>query len=580
MSEILLYYKRPDPTTWVYMSSFLTIGLYFVFHRFWSVRNLDIALLILMAPGLLMVHEGRRRQLRELESEAIAAGLMEDVRPPGYDRQSGADWPPADYTLVTTQVVQGDLENPEDSENPEDTGDSGDVSAGDTEDSGAAPAENPSESPASSQSKPTGSSTGAVDSDDVVTRVQPNSETVSEPKRDPEAMPIDLDAVDAGKTDRNQYAVTSQEYYSARALQRAGFIYLFVIQSLILLRLLMDPLMVRRPLLDPNLTTGGLYFISISLFIFMMGNVVTSTPRIQVMQGPQLGPGYALMHRLPTITTRPVSDALAGAEPMVQPDLDPSQQRWTMIAKVLAILAHLAIVTGIVMIGNRHFGNLRAGVGAATLYLMLPYTAQMTGRVDHALPAALLLWAIFMYRKPMVSGILLGLAAGLVYYPLFLLPLWCSFYWRRGVRRFSVGVVATLTVLMLLLSIGGTESFVDHLRLMFGVRRPIMDPSGVWGLGWSPIWRLPVIVGFVILCVFFAFWPSPKNLGTLISCSAAVMTAAQFWHGYGGGLYIAWFLPLLLLTIFRPNLQDRVALKVVEASKGASRRQQLEAKPA
>ena len=42
------------------------------------------------------------------------------------------------------------------------------------------------------------------------------------------------------------------------------------------------------------------------------------------------------------------------------------------------------------------------------------------------------------------------------------------------------------------------------------------------------------------------------------------MVAAQFWHGYGGGLYIAWFLPLLLLTIFRPNLQDRVATKVVD----------------
>ncbi len=69
MSEILLYYKRPDPTTWVYLSSFLTIGLFFVFHRFWSIRNLDIVLLILLAPGLLMVHEGYRRQLSE--SEAI-----------------------------------------------------------------------------------------------------------------------------------------------------------------------------------------------------------------------------------------------------------------------------------------------------------------------------------------------------------------------------------------------------------------------------------------------------------------------------------------------------------------------------
>jgi hypothetical protein len=109
----------------------------------------------------------------------------------------------------------------------------------------------------------------------------------------------------------------------------------------------------------------------------------------------------------------------------------------------------------------------------------------------------------------------------------------------------------------------GTESLTAHLQRMFGIRFPTDDPRGVWELGWNPVWRLPVIVGFVILSLFLAIWPAQKNLGTLISCTAAVMVAAQFWHGYGGGLYIAWFLPMLLLTIFRPNLQDRVALKVI-----------------
>ena len=60
-----------------------------------------------------------------------------------------------------------------------------------------------------------------------------------------------------------------------------------------------------------------------------------------------------------------------------------------------------------------------------------------------------------------------------------------------------------------------------------------------------------------------AIWPAQKNLGTLLSCSAAVMVATQFWHGYGGGLYMGWYLPLTLLTVFRPNLEDRVALAVL-----------------
>ena len=117
------------------------------------------------------------------------------------------------------------------------------------------------------------------------------------------------------------------------------------------------------------------------------------------------------------------------------------------------------------------------------------------------------------------------------------------------------------------MSFADAESLVDHLRRMFGLFSPFKEAHelrGFWELGLNPIWRLPVIVGFVILSVFFAIWPAQKNLGVLISGSAAVMVAAQFWHGYGGGLYIAWFLPLLLLTIFRPNLQDRVATKVVD----------------
>jgi hypothetical protein len=58
-----------------------------------------------------------------------------------------------------------------------------------------------------------------------------------------------------------------------------------------------------------------------------------------------------------------------------------------------------------------------------------------------------------------------------------------------------------------------------------------------------------------------------------------VMVAAQFWHGSSGGLYIAWFLPLLLLTIFRPNLQDRVATKVVVGGKNTIRGSRAELEP-
>ena len=50
MSDYFVYYERVSPTTWVYLSSLLMISLYFKFNRLWSVRNLDLIGLILLAP--------------------------------------------------------------------------------------------------------------------------------------------------------------------------------------------------------------------------------------------------------------------------------------------------------------------------------------------------------------------------------------------------------------------------------------------------------------------------------------------------------------------------------------------------
>jgi hypothetical protein len=67
MSEILFHYHKVHPATWVYLSSLLTIGLFFKFNRFWSVRNVDLLLLILLAPGMLLVHFGG-----QLRREAVS----------------------------------------------------------------------------------------------------------------------------------------------------------------------------------------------------------------------------------------------------------------------------------------------------------------------------------------------------------------------------------------------------------------------------------------------------------------------------------------------------------------------------
>jgi hypothetical protein len=446
MSEILFQYERVNPTTWAYLASLLVIALYFKFNRIWSVRNLDLIGLILLAPALLMVKYG------------------------------------LDYVAT-----------------PEDA---------------------------------------------------------------------------AGQQ-------------RAQLVEHIGYIWLFAVSGLFLLRLLLDAAMVRRPLLEPNLTVGGLTFLGISLFVFLMANVVQGTPDEIDVAGSERaghlsdrtaseresnslvthGPGFPLIFLLPHISTQ----SLLGDQ-----DQDAAQERMNpappglvdiITAQVMAILSQLAIVLGLVFVGFRHFDNVKTGIAAAALYLLLPYTAMWTGSVTHALPGALLVWAIVFYRRPLLAGAMIGLAFGTIYYPVFLLPLWISFYWQRGLVKFLIGMLVMVGLLVAVLAFTSSDvaMFLSGVKQMFGWRFPVSSElSGAWGQFWRAEYRIPIIAAHVGLSLSFALWPAHKNLGILISYSAAMMLCTQFWHAHSGGLALAWYLPLLLLTIFRPNLEDRVALAVVK----------------
>ena len=363
--------------------------------------------------------------------------------------------------------------------------------------------------------------------------------------------------------------------------KQLGYVWLFCVGGFFLVRLLMDAMMVRRPLLEPNLSASGLTFACVAILVFLMSNVITprltrsdvegaqwmdklmarqDSPAIQTYLNEH-GPGYPLFFIFSTFSNQTVSTD--------QADETQYNRALTRVAatRTAAIVAHLAVVLGMMLIGYRHFDNIHTGVAAATLYLLLPYTAQYTPRVDHVVPAALLVWAVESYRRPVVAGLLVGLAAGFIYYPLFLLPLWCSFYWRRGLVRFSLGVLVVLALLVgsLALTSSSLGSFSAQLRQMFGFMAGIFQPVGVTGF-WADhpsALILPVFAAFIAMCGAMVLWPAQKNLGTLLGCSAAIMLGAQFWKAFDGGVYMAWYLPLLILTIFRPNLEDRVALSAI-----------------
>jgi hypothetical protein len=80
---------------------------------------------------------------------------------------------------------------------------------------------------------------------------------------------------------------------------------------------------------------------------------------------------------------------------------------------------------------------------------------------------------------------------------------------------------------------------------------------GIHGAGVHWGYRIPVFVAYLALLITTAFWPWPKNLAHTLALSAAVLIGVQFWYADQGGVYVLWYLPLLLLLVFRPNLAER-----------------------
>jgi hypothetical protein len=339
-----------------------------------------------------------------------------------------------------------------------------------------------------------------------------------------------------------------------------GYLWLLCGSAYFLVRCLVDLALIRRPALNPNLNLSGLAWMGGALFVCLVA--------------------VAVRHRGPfpeTVGKRsvPVDETQRGAERLVNQSREiasgnhDSAATSFWVERSLAMLCHLAVVAGLIFIGRWHFQDIHAGMAAATFYLLLPYTAIHVSQIHHVMPAALLVWTVAAYRRPSLAGLLLGLAAGVSYFPALLLPVWLSFYWRNGAGRFAGAFL--LTVGVCLAVIGAVLWMDDQLiRSLQSVRslpdwqpwkEPGPDTEGFWtGVHWA--YRLPVFIAYVVFVATTLFWPAPKNLAHVLALSAAALIGIQFWFADRGGVYVLWYLPLLLLLVFRPNLSDRRAVPI------------------
>ena len=317
-----------------------------------------------------------------------------------------------------------------------------------------------------------------------------------------------------------------------------------------LIRALVDLALVRRPVMSPNLNTTGLGWLGLAL-AFCLTAVVYRPSSDSVVAAP-IGARPIAIEQLQDRATAVVRQTQNGLGQTPTVDL----RFW--VQRSLAIGCHLAVVVGLFMIGLRHFQDLTTAMALGTLYLLLPYTAFHIAQLHLVWPAAFVTWAIYCYRRPVLSGWLLGLAGGSSFVTLLLFPLWVGFYSKRGAGRFAIAFLTTvgvsLGVLALALSWEGllpANYLSDYLPDWIPWKQS--GSESVW-TGLHGAYRLPIFVLYVAFLAVVTIWPTPKNLSHLVSQSAAVLIGVQFWHADRGGFYILWYLPLILLMVFRPTL--------------------------
>lgn len=331
-----------------------------------------------------------------------------------------------------------------------------------------------------------------------------------------------------------------------------GYLWLLCGSGYFLFRCFLDLALIKRPALAPNLGFGGLAWFGGALMVCL------------------IAVAFRPLDTTPRLPAEPVSPGAVNASTTVgqeSPAFQRARERldagpiW--LKRAFAVFGHIAVVAGLALIGWRHFQDSAGGMAAAVFYLMLPYTGVYVGQAHHVWPMALMVWAVACYKMPTLAGVFLGLAAGTMYFPVVVVPLWCGFYWKRGAGRFLAALLIVGSIGFGLLWLEGALVESVQAALAQSAWQPWRVPTteSFWtGVHWA--YRIPIFLAYVALLVIATIWPWPKNLAQIIAMSAAMLIGIQFWYADQGGVYVLWYMPLLLLLVFRPNLDDRRALEI------------------
>ncbi|MGH7555456.1 MAG: hypothetical protein ACREMQ_20845 [Longimicrobiales bacterium] len=262
---------------------------------------------------------------------------------------------------------------------------------------------------------------------------------------------------------------------------------------------------------------------------------------------------------------------------------DTPYQRPPVVATQMACFAFYLLALFSLYVVVRRVDDRRLGLAAVALYAGSPYilglggqTAVITGLafISHIAPSAVMLAALAVIHRPAVAGALLAVAAGVLFVPAFVFPLWLGWmFWRRGgVGRFALGfavmgaVLAGIVIWATHAPPGSSaismflESTLEHQEGV-GERAYGASQFGFWGTHprLAGFWQQPLfgetslfkptflLYGALTIGAFFL--ARGRSVPQLAGLTAMLLAAVQLWKTHAAGSYVEWYYPFLLIAL-------------------------------
>ncbi|HVP02937.1 MAG TPA: hypothetical protein VMT10_10245 [Solirubrobacteraceae bacterium] len=212
---------------------------------------------------------------------------------------------------------------------------------------------------------------------------------------------------------------------------------------------------------------------------------------------------------------------------------------------------------GLLFLIGRSMRDTALGVVFAYGWVAYPFTIFATNSgTNDALPAALLLAALLLHRRPLARGALIAAAGMAKFAQLGLLPLFAAHDLgppgrgrARRVAAFSAGAAIVIAASMaLVLAKSDLRTFWDHTIAYQASRSAPFSVWGFYGGGWHVAQH--VVQAFaVVLAVGVAFIPRRDDLVGLAALSGAILLAFQLSTTYWFYLYLVWVVPVALIAL-------------------------------